>query len=158
MELFFHGTVKFYRPSDPWITVWKSVTRNSCFTAYHLLHNKIIHDDSLLKAAQASTLQRLQASSKGDSVSALVLPQQDKAFLSSRLSNTEVRIMQGDSGYILKFQPNTERIWAQFSADPYLESLEIFRVKTTLLPSLLNKGLTLLFCCACVCFSQLSDS
>lgn len=79
----------------------ESVIRNSCFTSYHLLHNKIIHDDSLLKAAQASTLQRPQASSKGDSVSALVLPPQDKAFLSSRLSNTEVRIMQGDSSFIL---------------------------------------------------------
>lgn len=99
----FHGIIKFYRPSDTQLTVWKCVIRNSYFTGCCLLRNKTIHANPLLKAAQAFTLQGPQASSEGnDSVSASVQTEQDKAFLSGRLSNTEVRIMQGDSDYILK--------------------------------------------------------
>ena len=67
----FHGIIKFYRPSNPLITVWKYVIRNSCFTGCWLFCNKIIHDNPVLKAAQALTLQGPQASSEGnDSVSA----------------------------------------------------------------------------------------
>ena len=66
VELPFMELLKFYRPSDTQLTVWKCVIRNSCFTGCCLLRNKTIHANPLLKAAQVFTLQGPQASSEGN--------------------------------------------------------------------------------------------
>ena len=114
-----------------WITVWKTLLcdQELCFAGYLLFYGKN-RPWWLSIEGKPGSHSPWTPSQPWQSWFCVCFraSTQHKAFLSNQLCNTGVKTMSDDSGYILKFQPNAKRIQAQFSADPYWESLEIFWV------------------------------